>query len=431
MSTDDRPLASAASALVDDRRDPAEYVATCHDRIDTIESDVRAWVDGPKPRTQLTAEAEALADRYPDPEDRPSLFGIPVGVKDIFHVDGLPTEAGADIPASEVVGPESEAVSRLVDAGALVAGKTVTTEFAYFDPGPTRNPHHLRHTPGGSSSGSAAAVAAGMVPLALGSQTAGSVIRPAAFCGIVGFKPSYGRVPIDGVLALAPSLDHVGLFTQDVAGATRAASVLTDAWRPAATTRPTVGIPDGPYLDQAEERGRDAFEQTVAALADGGYEVRRVSLFSNIDRVNDQHGRLMAAETAQSHHDWFDRHGDAYGPEMRALVKEGQGVSVGDLADARRFRTRLCERVEDRLNEHDIDVVVSPSAPGPAPEGIDDTGDPVMNAPWTTTGQPTVALPTGHVDELPVGVQVTARFGADERLLAWADGLADSVRQTV
>ncbi|MFB6117469.1 amidase [Halosegnis sp.] len=429
MNLADRPLATVAADLQSGRRDPADYVATCRDHIDTVESDVRAWVDGGKPREQLAAEARALSARHPDPDSRPPLFGVPVGVKDIFHVDGLPTRAGADIPPGEVVGPESEAVARLIRAGALVAGKTVTTEFAYFDPGPTRNPHALGHTPGGSSSGSAAAVAAGMVPLALGSQTAGSVIRPAGFCGVVGYKPTYGRVPLDGVLPVAPSLDHVGLFTQDTSGTRRAAAVLVDEWHEGILPgeRPTVGIPNGSYLEQATADGRAAFERAVDALKTAGYDVRRLSLFDDINQLNSHHGRLMAAETAMSHHDWFDRYDEAYAAEMRALVEEGREVPVADLADARRFREQARDRVETRLAEQDVDVVASPAAPGPAPEGLDDTGDPVMNVPWTTTGQPAVALPAGRVDGLPVGLQVTASFGADERLLAWAKELASAV----
>ncbi|HVZ20435.1 MAG TPA: amidase, partial [Vicinamibacterales bacterium] len=202
-------------------------------RIDRIE----ALVEAREPEIQallpeegrfdrLRRDARALADRYPDAAARPPLFGLFFGVKDIFHVDGWPTRAGSRLPPEILHGPQATSVSRLLAAGALMLGKTVTTEFAYFTPGPTRNPHNVEHTPGGSSSGSAAAVAAGFCDLALGTQTIGSIIRPAAFCGIVGFKPTFGRIPADGLVACAPSLDHVGALTRDVATLTRAAFVL-------------------------------------------------------------------------------------------------------------------------------------------------------------------------------------------------------------
>ncbi len=424
------PLAETARSLRDGVRDVADYVAELHERIDALEPDVRAWVDGPKPPERTAAEAAALAERYPDPDRRPPLFGVPVGVKDIFHVDGLPTRAGATLPPDELAGPQAAAVTALREAGAFVLGKTVTTEFAYFEPGPTRNPHDAGHTPGGSSSGSAAAVAAGMCPLALGSQTIGSVIRPASFCGVVGFKPSYGRVPLDGVVPVSPSLDHVGLFTQDAAGASLAASALVDDWDDAAADgpdRPVLGVPDGGYLAQASDAGRDAFETAVDALGDAGYEVRRVEAFDDIDAVNERHRRLMAAEMAQTHHDWFVEYGDRYADATAELIREGREVSVSELADARRGRTRLRASLAETMNEEGIDAWVAPGAPGPAPEGIDDTGDPVMNLPWTHAGVPAVTVPAGDVDGLPVGLQCAAAFGDDERLLAWAEPMADAL----
>jgi Asp-tRNA(Asn)/Glu-tRNA(Gln) amidotransferase A subunit family amidase len=185
----------------------------------------------PDRRGRLHRAATALAVAYPEPAGRPSLYGALLAVKDIFHVDGFTTRAGATVPPELFAGPEAACVTRLRQAGALVVGKAVTTEFAYFEPGPTRNPHNLAHTPGGSSSGSAAAVAAGLAPLALGTQTIGSVIRPAAFCGIVGFKPSLGRVDPQGLVFFSRTLDQRGLFTQDVAGMALAAAVVCREWR--------------------------------------------------------------------------------------------------------------------------------------------------------------------------------------------------------
>ena len=429
MTVRPTPLGETARSLRDGVRDASDYVAELYERIDALEPDVRAWVDGPKPRERTAAEAAALAERYPDPERRPPLYGVPVGVKDIFHVDGLPTRAGSSLPPDELAGPQATAVTSLREAGAFVLGKTVTTEFAYFAPGPTRNPHDTGHTPGGSSSGSAAAVAAGMCPLALGSQTIGSVVRPASFCGIVGYKPSYGRVPLDGVIPVSPSLDHVGLFTQDAEGASLAASALVDDWESADADadRPVLGVPEGEYLAQASEVGRDRFESHVDALADAGFEVRRVEAFEDVGAVNERHNRLMAAEMARTHHDWFEEYGDRYADATAELIREGRRVSVEELADARRGRTRLRASLAETMDERGVDAWVSPGAPGPAPEGIDDTGDPAMNLPWTHAGVPAVTVPAGDVDGLPVGLQCAAAFGADEQLLAWADPIADAL----
>jgi Asp-tRNA(Asn)/Glu-tRNA(Gln) amidotransferase A subunit family amidase len=310
----------------------------------------------------------------------------------------------------------------------------VTTEFAYFEPGPTRNPHDFAHTPGGSSSGSAAAVAAGMCPLALGTQTIGSVIRPAAFCGVVGFKPSHGRIPLDGVLPLSPSLDHVGLFTQDVAGMQAAAAVCLDDWLPPDDPddgdRPVLGVPDGAYLSQASDAGRAAFEEHLATLDAAGFEIRRVQVdaLEAIEAINDRHTDLMAAEAALAHREWLAAYSDRYADSTAAMLREGRDVSVGTVADARAGRHDLRASLAEAAADHGIDVWVSPGAPGPAPKGIDTTGDPVMNLPWTHAGVPAVAIPGGTVDELPVGVQCTASFGSDEHLLAWAESIDAALR---
>lgn len=421
------PLDEAAGELQDGRREVSDYIAELYGRIDAVESDVQAWVDL-KPRERVEAEAAVLAERYPDPEVRPSMYGVPVGVKDIFHVTGLPTRAGSTLPPGELTGRQAAVVTALREAGAVVLGKTVTTEFAYFEPGPTRNPNDLSHTPGGSSSGSAAAVAAGMCPLALGTQTIGSTVRPATFCGIVGLKPSYGRVPLDGVIDLAPSVDHVGLFTQDVPGVRRAVAACVDDWEPVEDTdKPVLGIPDGAYLAQATEVGIDCFEANIEKLKAAGYEVRRVKAFDDIEAVNDRHGTLVAAEAALTHHEWFGEYGDRYAESTAELIGDGRAVSVESLAEARRSRLILRDALDETASAHALDVWVSPGAPGPAPEGLRSTGDPVMNLPWTHAGLPAVSIPAGTYDGLPVGLQCVAQFGDDERLLAWAEGIANTV----
>ena len=227
-----------------------DYLDRLEARFNEWEPRVLAFVPEEGRFARLRREARRLLDRYPDGASRPPLFGLPIGVKDIFHVNGSVTRAGSRLPAELLQGSEAECVSILRRAGALLLGKTVTTEFAYFAPGPTRNPRHLEHTPGGSSSGSAAAVAAGLCPFAFGTQTIGSISRPAAFCGVVGFKPSHGRVSARGVIPLSETHDHVGFFTNDVAGAETMAAHLCENWRESASEdrRPVLGIPNGPYL---------------------------------------------------------------------------------------------------------------------------------------------------------------------------------------
>src|SRR2546428_11304423 len=246
------PLAPTAAALRSGQLDLLTYIDEMCNRIDAAEPLIHALLPEPGRRQRLLSEAEVLQKRFPDPASRPPLYGILLGVKDIFHVDGFPTRAGSQLPAELFAGPEAACVTLLRNAGALILGKTISAEFAWIEPGPTHNPRNLDHTPGGSSSGSAAAVAAGFCPLALGTQTIGSVIRPAAFCGIVGFKPSYGRISTDGMVFFSPSLDTVGFFTQGVAGIALVAPFLCKDWKPAVLeTLPVLGVPDGPYLEQA------------------------------------------------------------------------------------------------------------------------------------------------------------------------------------
>jgi len=375
------------------------------DRIEAIDARVRSLVPEPG-RADRLARAMAAAPDGP-------LRGVAVGVKDIFHVDGLPTTAGSSLPLDELAGPEAAAVSLLRAAGAVVLGKTVSTEFAYFEPGPTRNPRNLAHTPGGSSSGSAAAVAAGHCPLALGSQTIGSVIRPAAFCGVVGYKASYGRISTAGVIPLAESFDAVGLLASDVSWAERAAAVLCAWWRGGAVDRPPVlGIPDGPYLAQASDealRVLDALDAT------------RVAMLEDIATLNVAHRRLLHFEMARHHARWFPRFEDRYRPRTAAAIREGLAIADEDAARVRAGRATVRARIHEAMDARGVDLWVCPAASGPAPEGLDSTGDPSMQLPWTHAGLPVVTLPWGRAaNGLPLGLQLVGRFMDDERLLAWA-----------
>ncbi len=388
------------------------------------EPDVLAFVPEEGRFERLRREAHTLLTQYLDPQKRPVLFGVPVGVKDIFHVNGFTTRAGSKVPPAVLQGTEAESVRKLKAAGALIMGKTVTTEFAYFAPGPTRNPHNPAHTPGGSSSGSAAAIGAGLCSLALGTQTIGSITRPAAFCGAVGYKPSYDRVSRAGVIPLSPSGDHIGSFARDVAGAALAAAVLVAAWDSAAAgsrpPRARLGIPVGDYLQRATAEGRTHFRTTCDHLEKTGFEIKSVASMSDFDAIYARHNLLVAAETAQVHAQWFAQYGESYHQKTADLIQRGQAVSRADLAVALNGRGQLRAELTALMEANQIDIWISPSAPGVAPQGLDSTGDPVMNLPWTHSGLPTIGLPSGvAAGGLPFGLQLAARFGADEMLFAW------------
>jgi Asp-tRNA(Asn)/Glu-tRNA(Gln) amidotransferase A subunit family amidase len=419
-------LPELAEALRSNELQLRDYLHLLEYRFADIEPAIHAFMPEPARFARLRAEAEALEEKWPAPADRPPLFGVAVGVKDIMRVDGMPTTAGSQLPLEEFEGPESACVSTLREAGALILGKTVSTEFAYFGPGPTRNPRNIDHTPGGSSSGSAAAVAAGLSPLTLGTQTIGSLIRPAAFCGVVAFKPSYDRISKQDVIPLSPSLDHVGLFTSDVAGAALAASLLCSNWRP--VERPgsfAIGLPTGPYLDSASEEGRRHFDSVVEALRTAGYELKSVPAFADYTAIQERHNLIMAAEAAHVHAQWFAKHGQLYHPKTKWLVEQGQATSGEMLARALLGREALRAELTALMDSAGIDAWLAPSAPGAAPRGLDSTGDPVMNLPWTHSGLPVVGMPAGRNEAgLPLGVQLIGRWMADENVLAWAEGLS-------
>ncbi len=407
--------------------DLEQYIVELCKHIEKVEPEIRAFLPEKGLKKRLWAEAVDLKKHYPDPAGRPPLYGIPVGVKDLLRVEGFPTRAGSLLDPDLFEGPEADCVKILRRAGAIVLGKTVTTEFAYFEPGPTRNPHNLNHTPGGSSSGSAAAVAAGMCPLALGTQTMGSVTRPAAFCGIVGFKPSYNRIPTTGLVYFSPSLDQLGLFTQDLAGAEIAARILCRDWHPegAAPGKPILGVPEGPYLDQAGLEARKAFEQQLTRLATTGIKIIRVPALKDAEALARKHNQMASAEIALMHTPWFSRYKELYRPRTAQIIQKGQKISAEELEEARLGQSELRCRLEALMQETGINLWATPSTRGPAPEGIAFTGDPAMSLPWTYAGLPTITIPINRsAHKLPLGLQLIAPFWADENLLAWAHQLA-------
>ncbi len=310
------------------------YLDKLETRFATVEPHVRSFVPldpaeaGAERFDRLRTEAAALLAQYPDPDTRPCLFGLPLGVKDIFHTDGWPTRAGSQLPPEVLAGPEAAVVTALRQAGALVLGKTVTTEFAYFAPGPTRNPHNLAHTPGGSSSGSAAAVAARLCPVALGTQTIGSVNRPAAFCGVVGFKPTHGRVSTAGVIPVSQTWDHVGFFVRHPADLELIMPVVSADWEAvsntAVLTRPVFGVPTGPYLDQADKAGRAHLETIIADLVRQGHTVKRLAVMPDFATLREKHLVVMAGEMARVHAEWFAKYGELYQADTAVLIEQGQ-----------------------------------------------------------------------------------------------------------
>jgi Asp-tRNA(Asn)/Glu-tRNA(Gln) amidotransferase A subunit family amidase len=338
------------------------------------------------------------------------LFGIPVGVKDVFETVGLLTEYGSEMYRGRVGTRDAAIVQELRSRGAIVLGKTHTAEFAYRRPAPTRNPRNLAHTPGGSSSGSAAAVAAGMVPLALGTQTKGSVLRPASYCGVTGFKPTFGAISTEGLLPFAESLDTVGFFTHSPAD-------MIGLWE--ALGRPvdrdatiSVGVPaELPGVDPAMAA---AFGAAIARLREAGVAVVTVDLTEWLGRVSQAADTVMFYEAARNHHDRFEQYGDRLGDVANA-VRRGRQIAPGEYEAAQ--RQLQAERARAAAMFAKTAVVLTPAATGPAPEGLGWTGDPAMNSPWTALGTPAIAVPMPVSTALPLGLQLTADRGHDARLL--------------
>ena len=347
------------------------------------------------------------------------LSGWSLGVKDIIDVQGMPTRCNVDflpeIPARDHAG----VVGRLLSLGAFVLSKTVTTTFAFLDPGATRNPWNPGHTPGGSSSGSAAAVACGMVRLGLGSQTMASVNRPASYCGVTGFKPTYGRLPVSGVFPFSPSVDTVGFFTRGVADMQQAASALLGEPAAGAPGRLRVGLAPDLHTKPVEEVMLRTLSEAGDRLAAGGCQVSTVTLPKECVAAYRNHFDLIAAEGARGHAELMARYGDRYPPKLRALLLEGEAVTPEDLDRIQEHRRSLTVSLSGLLEE--VDLVLSPSAEGAAHRGLAITGDPRFSLIWTYTGCPTVTLPAALSSEgLPLGLQLSARPMADGPLLAAA-----------
>jgi Asp-tRNA(Asn)/Glu-tRNA(Gln) amidotransferase A subunit family amidase len=413
--------------------DLCEYLKTVCDGIESKESQIEAFVPGTFDRDRILETANELVTKYPHPPDRPAVFGLPIGVKDIFRVHGSPTRCGSRLPASLFEGVEASCVSKLRQAGAIIMGKTVTAEFAGLEPGATRNPHNFAHTPGGSSSGSAAGVAAEYFALALGTQTSGSITRPAAYCGVIGLKPSFGRIPRDGVILYSPSADHVGIFVKDADLISAIMPVLVEDWKIEKKDQQkkwVVGLPDGPYLKQATQRTLDHFFAQMKRLEQNGWIIKRIPLFEDIARINKRHNRLITGEVTRIHAQWYQEYTTLYSRRMTEDFSRGGYISDEELNDLRGQRLDLRKQIQETMDDQQIDCWACPSATDLAPRGLSSTGDPIMNVPWSNSGLPTLSVPSGFDPSgLPHGIQLVGKFMQDEDLVHCGEKLEKDLKQ--
>lgn len=424
MQRPDTMSALEAAAAIERGTLTCEALArACLERIDAREPVVHAWREIDAART--LARAREL-DRQPR---RGPLHGIPVAIKDIIATADLPTRHGSPIYANDVPVADAACVSLLRAQGALIPGKTVTTEFAYYEPGPTANPRNPLHTPGGSSSGSAAAVADGMVPLGLGTQTAGSIIRPAAFCGIVGFKPTFGRLNTAGVKPFAPSLDTLGCLARDVADIELLRSALTGgAYRP--LEAPAARLRIGVYRSADWSQAHASAQQAVLDVADAlrrDADIRDAAPLADVHAAIDAQRVIMAFEGAQSLGYEYRAHRAALSARLAELLETGMKIDYADYVRAQHVAAKARDALRDLLA--DYDVLITPSAPGEAPVGLGATGDPVFNRLWTMLGVPAVTIPVASGPAgMPLGVQLVGAWDRDRELLAIANGIHARVR---
>ena len=399
-----------------------EIVRACLARIDARENDVRAWacID----REAVLRHARAL-DRM-GPRDRP-LFGIPIGVKDIIDTADLPTQMGSPLYDRHQAGGDAACVALAREAGAIILGKTVTCEFAGIMPGPTRNPHTLAHTPGGSSSGSAAAVADCMVPLAFGTQTGGSVLRPASFCGVFGFKPTFGALNRRGIFPAAESLDTIGLFARSIDDIELFGAALgLDCPKEPADAAPRIGLCRTPMWDKAQPETAGALEDTAERLARAGAIVEAVTLPESFAGL-----RHAARETINNYerahamaHEW-NTNRDAISDRLRARIALGRAMAPAEYLAA----LRLGEECRAKLPTvfANVDFLLAPCVNGEAPRGLSDTGDPSFQCIWTILHTPALSLPTHRgPNGLPVAIQLVGQRYQDGALLACARWVWDN-----
>jgi Asp-tRNA(Asn)/Glu-tRNA(Gln) amidotransferase A subunit family amidase len=439
MSLSALTLTQAVADIREGRITSRELVTDCLEHIAKVDPQVQAWAF--LDRDYALRQADAADDHRMRGRQIGPLHGVPLGIKDIFDTSDYGTELGSPLWAGRTPRNDAAAVARLRAAGAVIIGKTVTTEYAYFSPGKTRHPHDPERTPGGSSSGSAAAVAAGMVPGAIGSQTNGSVIRPAAYCGVVGFKPTHGVIPRSGVLTLSRTLDQVGVFTRTVADAALLAEVMAGLdpedpdTRPMATPNyaataasepplpPRFAFVRTPFWDQAEAGTKEAFAELTETLGDA---VSEVDLGSSLAKVADLHRIIMEAEMAYNLHRDYEQGGDQLSEVLRKLIERGRKHTAVEHQGAVAAIAAINEAIDSVFDEYD--AIITPSAPGEAPRGLTSTGNPIFCTAWTYLGTPAVSLPLMRSESgLPLGVQLVGRRDNDARLLRTASWLVNNL----
>ena len=428
----DVTAAEAARRIRAGALSPSNLLASCLKRIDMVEPTLKAWVHLDRDaaaRVAVQRDIEAREGRFMGP-----LHGVPVALKDIYDAAGLVTTSGAGPWAHRLPAADAASVARLRAAGAVILGKVTTTPFALRDPTATGNPWNPAHTPGGSSSGSAAAVGSRMVPMALGTQTVGSVLRPAAYCGAVGFKPSHGRISAVGVTPLAWSLDHVGVLCRGVEDAALALSIMAghDLADPlsvavpvddyvgalSAPTAPRIGVLR-PLLERADPGNAAQIEATLSAFRTAGATVEDAPLAASFEGLHAAGDVVARAEAAAFHRDLYAQHAAEYPKHIGEAVKTGQGIHAVAYIVAQAHRRAF--RADMGAVAARYDALVSPVAAGPAPKGLESTGDPYFCAPWSSAGMPSISLPTGLApDGLPLAVQLTGAPWSESRLLAAA-----------
>jgi len=414
-------IKQAADEIRHGRLRPIELLERCLDRIDRFDSEVRAWVAVDEAGARRDAEQmtrEAAEGRWRGP-----LHGIPIGVKDIIDVGGMPTRAGSPLREHHIAPADAPVVAALRRAGAVIIGKTVTVEFACFDPSPTRNPWNLEHTPGGSSSGSAAAVAMGMCPAALGTQTGGSLVRPAGYCGVATFKPSLGRLSTAGIVPVSPHLDQPGPMARTVDDLMGLFGLLdgSPAAVPPDSPRPfRLGVVEPFFMEQADEAVRQVVSAAADRLRQGNARIGRVTdLPAGFEEILPMHWRIMAVDAAAYHRDAFLANRAAYGPMITTLLDDGLATAAVDYSQSLAHQREMQGRVLDWFGEYDALIV--PSTDTTAPPTLTTTGPRTFQAPWSYCGLPVAGIPCGvAADGLPVGLQIVGRYNDDWGVLSVA-----------
>jgi aspartyl-tRNA(Asn)/glutamyl-tRNA(Gln) amidotransferase subunit A len=425
----------AAAAAEQIRAGSLSSVTLCQALLEQIEAraDLKAWVYlDPE---EVMAAAQASDTAVCSGQLLGSLHGVPVALKDIYCTAGIPTTACSKVYANYVPEADATTVTRLKGAGAIILGKTVTTEFACSDPSPTVNPWNPEHTPGGSSSGSAVAVATHQCAVALGSQTRGSVLRPAAYNGIVGLKPTFGRVSRHGVIPVSWSLDHVGWMARSVEDAALLLQVLAgpDPADPVCVTAnvpdyltalsqgspPRIGLLKEYFFDNADAETRMHIDSVAATLAAGGAEVSMLTLPDSFHTLAADQVVIMSVEAATFHQSMFEQHADDYGPMLREIIE--RGLATDSMTYSRALERRLAFSADAHRLAGEVDVLMTPSTPTPALADLTNTGDTLFQVPWTACGLPAITLPSGlAMSGLPLGIQLAAAPLAEADLLRCA-----------